>query len=127
MPDPFLSRMLARCFLAGEPAVDPIVERCSRALGRRWRWLQPLAERYLKAFAGRTRPRRREVAQFLLHDRGFQSAWSKYLPELFVAEWLGEPQTMQPVEAAAEWDIPRVESTAALAGLLGLKIGRAHV
>src|SRR3981189_1013296 len=100
MPDPSPVRMLAQCFLGGEPAVEQIVARGSRTLGKRWRWLRPLAQRYVKAFPGRTLSRQHEVVQFLLHDRGFQRAWSKYSHELFVEQWLSEPQRMQPAGAA---------------------------
>ncbi len=116
-------KVLARCFLAGEPEIEQIVARGNRALGRRWRLLRPLAQRYIKAFTSRTRPRRRDVVGFLLHDRGFQRAWSKYSQELFIEHWLGEPQRMQPVEVAKAWDIPSIESTAALADWLGIEVG----
>jgi hypothetical protein len=115
--------MLARCFLAGEPAVAQIVVRCSYTLGRRWRWFRPLAQRYVKVFAGRTRPRQRDVIRFLLHDRGFQRALSKYFHELLVAQWLGEPQRMQAVGAAKAWEVPSIESVGALAEWLGVKVG----
>ncbi len=115
--------MLARCFLAGEPRVDQVVARGSYTLGKRWRWLRPLAQRYIKAFAGRTRPRQRDVVGLLLHDPGFQHAWSKYSHELFVEHWLSEPQRMQSVRAAEEWGVPKIESAAALAEWFGVKAG----
>ena len=123
MPDPSLVRMLARCFLAGEPAVEQIVARGSHTLGKRWRWLRPLAQRYISAFTGRTRPRQREVVRFLLHDRGFQRAGSKYSQELSVEQWLREPQRMQPVGVTETWDVPKIESAGALADWLEVKAG----
>jgi hypothetical protein len=42
---------------------------------------------------------------------------------LWVAEWLNEPQRMQPAGAAARWDVPPIESVGALADWLGLEIG----
>jgi len=117
------ARILAGPFLAGEPAADAIVDRCSRTLGRRWRWLRPLARRYAAVFAGQTRPRRREVVRFLLHDRGFQRACAKYSNELSVAQWLAGPQQMQPVAAAEAWPIPVIESVGALADWLQLDEG----
>ena len=123
MPEPSLVKMVARCFLAGEPAADQIVARGNRLLGRNWRWLPPLAQRYIKAFTGRTRPRQRDVVRFLLSDHGFRRAWSKYSQELVVEKWLTEPQRMQPVGAAEKWDVPSVESVGALAEWLGLKTG----
>jgi retron-type reverse transcriptase len=123
MLDLSLVRMLGRCFLTGEPGIDAIVARSSAMLGRRWLWLRPLARRYTKTFAGRTRPRQRDVVHFLLYDRGLQHAWSRYSHELFVAEWLLESQRMRPVEAASAWDIPRIESAGALAEWFGIEAG----
>ncbi len=116
-----LLRVLATSILAGEPTVDHIVVRVSRTLGRTWRWLPPLSQRYVKAFAGRTRPRRRDVVQFLRHDPGFLCAWSKHFHELWVEQWLTEQQRMQPVAAAETWAVPVIESPGALADWLGLR------
>ena len=74
MPQTALLRALARAFLAGQPALEQIVDRASLALGRPWRWLIPVARRYVSAFTGQTRPRRRDVIQFLSKDRGFRRA-----------------------------------------------------
>jgi RNA-directed DNA polymerase len=120
MPDSLLLRALARSFLAGEPTVEQLVARGSRTLGQPWRWLRPLARRYVDAFGGLTRPRQRDVVQFLLHDPGLKRARSKYFRDLSVEHWLAGPQPMQPVGAAEAWDIPAIESTGALAEWLGL-------
>lgn len=114
---------LARSLLAGELTVDDVEARGVRTLGRRWRWLRPLAGRYVEAFAGRTRPRHRDVVRFLLNDPGFQHARAKYRNEISIAEWLAEPQRMQPVAAAQHWDLPVIESTGSLADWLCLSIG----
>jgi len=110
-------RTLARAFLAGDATVDGIVARASQtlALGKNARWLPPLAARYIRACANQTRPRHRDVVQFLLRDRGFARAWAKYRDELTVERWLTEPQQMQPVAAAEPWPIPAIESIGALA------------
>ncbi|HLY19166.1 MAG TPA: reverse transcriptase family protein [Bryobacteraceae bacterium] len=123
MPNPTLLRVLAGSLLAGEPTVEQIVERCSRTLGRRWRWLRRLAGRFVAAFAGQARPRRRDVIRFLAHDRGFQRACAKYPDQLRIERWVGEPAGMQPMAAAAGWDIPAIESTGALAQWLQLEPG----
>ncbi len=107
--------VLARTFLAGDATVDGIVARASIALGTTGRWLPPLAARYIRTYANQTRPRHRDVVQFLLRDRGFARAWSKYRDELTVERWLNEPQQMQPVAAAGTWPIPAIESIGALA------------
>jgi RNA-directed DNA polymerase len=114
MRNPSLLRALARAFLAGEPKASQIAARAGQILGREWRWLRPLAERYIIAVEGKTRPRHRDVVQFFLDDAGFGRAWSKYFHELSVARWLTDAQQMQPVAAAEKWDLPRIESAGAL-------------
>ena len=118
MPNPPVVSTLARAFAAGEASVEGIVERGSRMLGRPWRWLRPLARRYLKAVAGRPRPRHRDVVGFLEDDPGFQRAWLRHKRTLRVEHWLTGPQLMQPVAAAEAWDIPAIESAGALADWL---------
>jgi len=78
MPDLPLLRVLASSLLAGEPVVEAIVTRATETLGRPWRWLRPLAKRYIKQFAGRTRPRQRDVVRFLRQDSGFRRAWKEH-------------------------------------------------
>src|SRR4249919_614264 len=109
MPASALISALARSLLAGEPIVDDTYARAVRTLGRPWRWLRPLVIRYVENFAGRTRPRHRDVVQFLLNDPGFQGTLAKHRQQLFIAEWLAEPQRMQPVRAAHGWSLPVIE------------------
>jgi retron-type reverse transcriptase len=123
MPDASLLRALATSFLAGEPTVEQIVARASRTLGRSWRWLRPLGQRYVKAFAGRTRPRHSEVMHFLRYDQGFRRAWSNHSSELSIVQWLTERQQMQPVVVAQTWNLPPIPSTRALADWFGLTMG----
>ncbi len=123
MPASAVISVLARSLLAGEPVVEDVHARAARTLGRSWRWLRPLARRYIEAFAGGTRPRHRDVVRFLIEDRGFQGASRKYRHELVIAEWLTEPQRMQPVAAAQRWDLPVIETVGDLADWLCLSIG----
>jgi RNA-directed DNA polymerase len=123
MPNPTLLRMLAASFVAGDPSPDQIAIRGSRLLGRNWPWLRSLAKRYVKAFAAGTRPRRRDVVDFLLRDPGFTQAWTKHSDKLSVAHWLTEAQRMQPVVAASTWNIPTIASVGALAEWLGVTVG----
>jgi hypothetical protein len=108
--------------VTGEQSVDSITARLARTVGRNWRWLRPLAARYVGILEGGVRPRQRDVVQFLSRDKGFRRARSKYFDQLWVAEWLNDPQRMQPVGAAAQWDVPPIESVGALAEWLGLEI-----
>jgi RNA-directed DNA polymerase len=120
MPDSALLTVLARSFTNGEPSVPLIVGRAARVLGRSWRWLPPLARRYTEAFGMGTRPRQRDVIQFLRDDPGFGEALAKYFSQLSVDQWLGSPQIMQPVEAAKTWNLPSIATTGELAYWLGL-------
>jgi len=122
MPPPFITA-LARAFLAGEPAVEDLIARAARMLGRPWRWLRPVARRYIEAYTGQTRPRRRDVVEFLSQDPAIAYARSKYRGQLHVEQWLTEPQPMQPVAAAAKWAVPSIETVAALADWLLLTPG----
>jgi hypothetical protein len=115
--------MLARAFLAGDPAAEQIFARASRLLGRRWRWLRPLTERYVEIFSGKTRPCHRDVVRFLLQDSGFELARRKYRKRLSVEQWLTEPQQMQPAGAAEAWGVPAIESAGVLAHWLSLTPG----
>ncbi len=119
MSDPLVAA-LARCLLAGEQAVEPACDRAARLLGRSWPWLRPLAERYLEAFRGGTRPRRRDAVAFLRADAGFAKARAKYGRQIAIAEWLEEPPRMQPVAAARTWNLPAIETPGALADWLCL-------
>jgi len=123
MSDSPLLRALAHSLLAGEPTVDLLVQRCSRTLGKSWRWLRPLAQRYVTEFGTATRPRLREVVQFLRSDAGFKRARSKYFSELQIDEWRTTPEHMLPVAAAETWEIPAIESVGDLAKWLGLDTG----
>jgi retron-type reverse transcriptase len=114
---------LARSFLAGEQTVEGILSRAGRTLGRQWRWLGPVAQRYRQAFGDGVRPRHRDVVRFLLGDSGFQRAWSRHFDRLSVEEWLTEPQRMQPIAAARSWNLPVIESVGALAAWLRLSVG----
>ncbi len=98
-----LVRVLARSFVAGEISVEPIVARASQTLGHSWRWLRPLAQRYVKSTLGQTR--------------------SRHLHNLSIEQWLTEPHLMQPVAAAQSWDVPAIESVGALSEWLQLTPG----
>ncbi len=124
MPDQAtLLTVLARAFLAGEQSVEKANARAARMLGRPWRWLRPLARRYIRAVAGGTRPRLRDVVRFLEGDEGLSKARKRHQRKLAIQHWLTEVQQMRPVEAAVAWDVPAIESAGALADWLGLAPG----
>src|SRR5260370_35945090 len=105
MPASAVISVLARSFLAGDAVVEDVRERAVRTLGRPWRWLGPLAARYVEAFGAGTRPRHRDVVGFLRNETVFQRPGTKYLHEFRLAEWLAEPQRLRPVEAVRWWGL----------------------
>jgi hypothetical protein len=120
MPAAAVISVLARSLLAGEMSHEDAHARAVETLGRPWRWLSPLAGRFVEQFAGGVRPRHRDVVSFLRQDAGFHQAWTKYRRQIEIAQWLPEPQRMRPVPAAADWTIPAIESAGALAGWLSV-------
>ncbi len=112
--------MLANAILSGEQETDAVVARLGHVLGRNWRWIRPLTGRYLETFAGRIRPRRREVVGFLRRDPGLVEAGHKYGRQIKILHWITGAQSMQPVAAAKTWPIPQIETVGALAEWLEL-------
>ncbi|HEX4231096.1 MAG TPA: reverse transcriptase family protein [Bryobacteraceae bacterium] len=120
MPTHLVTSALAGSLLAGKPSVDELVARTSRTLGRSWRWLRPLAQRYVKAFSNGVRPRHRDVVQFLSQDAGFLRALDKYADKIRIEQWLNPPHSMQPVSAAGTWPVPAIETIGDLADWLAV-------
>jgi hypothetical protein len=109
--------------MAGEQTLEQVVARGNWTLDRPWRGLRPLAKSYLKAFAGRTRPRERDVADFLLDDENLERWQARYWRNLRVEHWITGPQPMQPVAAAEAWDVRPIETAGDLAAWLQIDIG----
>ncbi len=118
-----LLQALAAAFLAGEQTEAEILARGALTTGRKWPWMAPLATAYLREFAGQTRPRRRDVVDFLLRDEGLNKAFKEHRGAIFVAQRLTGAQKMQPAAAAAMWDLPVIETSGALAKWLRLEGG----
>ena len=106
---------MADAILAGEFSVESIADRCEVLLGKRWRWIRPLARRVTTRFGSKTRPRRRDLMGFLRQDRGFRRAQSRHSFDVDRSRIMLAPQKMQPVAPAAGWDVPVIESVRQLA------------
>ena len=114
-----IARALAAACLAGNLEVDEVADRWGRTMGRRWRWLRPLARRVLAEFAGDARTRESVVARFIASDPGFRRAAFKH--DLRVAEVLiASGPLMSPVRAAEAWQIPSLRTAGELAQWLGI-------
>jgi len=122
-PNRYLVNALASAFLDGTMTVEGVTARGMHTLGRRWAWIRSIGRRYVKAFSGQTRPRQQDVVRFLLADPGFLQVWSKHSAKLRVKHWPIATHRMQPVAAARQWKIPKIESASALAEWLGVDLG----
>jgi hypothetical protein len=121
LPKSQLVHALARALANGEPSENAVVARASELLGREWRWLRPVAGRYVKRFAGAVPPRLRAVSDFLLDDPAFQRAWERRdLRLVQLAQLVHQPAIMQPALVAAHWGMPDIPTVAALAHWLRL-------
>ncbi len=107
--------VLAKAILSGEQERDAVAARLVHVLGRNWRWVRPLAGRYVETFAGRIRPRRRDLISFLRVDPGLVEAEYKYGPQIKILHWITGPQPMQPMPAAQNWAIPSIQTLGGLA------------
>ena len=107
---------LSNAFLAGQLETDELVDRGSHLLGRRWRWIRPLARRIVAEFGGKNRPRVVALAKFILADPGFSRATQKH--ELRLANPLGCTPTMCPTHEAESWPVPSICSIRELADWL---------
>lgn len=121
MPTPRITAdALAAAFLAGEIEKDQLVARASRTLGRRPRWLAPLAERVATAYQKQCRPRRAALATFLLGDLGFREAYDS--GSLRIADWTNDKPAMRPLPQAAGWALPAIRSVSELAAWFGVSL-----
>ena len=115
MHGPGFYAALANSIVAGEATEDAIAARLAQTLGRKWRWIRPMARRYAARFGEAVRPRRRTVVHFLKTDEGLARALRIHRKELRIAVWLRPTATMQPARAARLWDVPAIETEGALA------------
>lgn len=116
-----IAHALAAAFLNGGLKSDQLVERGARALGRRWRWLGPLAQRVSQAFGDRLPRRAISLERFILDDAEFAHALRKH--KVRVARLLTEPDAMTPVAPARSWKVPAIRSPGELADWLGIGMG----
>ena len=105
-----IPRLLAQAFLNGELRKQEMVKRGAELLGRKWKWLGPLAARFLKEFRGE-KPRLGAAARFLRHDEALCTA----RVELRIAKW-----TPSNGATAMRWKLPEIANPAELAQWLGL-------
>lgn len=78
-------------------------------------WIRPIARRFLAYIDGQTRPRQRDVVAFLERDRRFRDICERHPGQIHIAHWLTPTPPMQPIAAAATWNIPAIPTVQDLA------------
>lgn len=118
-----IAHTIAVAVTAGRITENEVVARASRALGKGWRWLRPLARRIEKQFADRTRPRVSAVRRWIEADAGFRRACQQHTvqasgelnvdPEMCVPSGPTAAGVLPPIttlDQLAEWvDLPIAE------------------
>jgi hypothetical protein len=120
MSDRRISRNLASVLLAGEWALERLVQRGAKACGKRHRWLRPLVKRVLGAFP--RPPAERALADFLLADEGLARAGAGCACLLDLV-CLGPPPMTPAPGGPSSWRVPALTSPAGLAAWLGVSPG----
>jgi RNA-directed DNA polymerase len=115
-----IASALATVFLADVLDAQGMAQRGAQLLGRRWRWLLPLARRVCKAFGDRSRPRQRLLAEFIVCDDGFCRACQT--EAIRIIDRLSVIPEMWKVAIAGFWDVPTIRTTGELALWLGVTI-----
>ena len=117
-----LANATAHVLLVGDPSLPAILQCGETLFGRHWPWLRATAKRYLRKFTGTTRPRHRQVVAFVLADRSFRFACTKFKAELTVQNRLIGPEPMQQRGIFDSLPLPQIDSVAELARWLRLDI-----
>ncbi len=114
-----IARSLAAAFVTGPADLDALVDRGSLLLGKKWRWLRPVAQRVMVSFRGGLRPRTVTVTRQILGDPGFTQAWNRHAISL--SNVLAASPTMSPVPGAASWRVPILLTAGDLCDWLGIQ------
>ncbi|GAA4430701.1 reverse transcriptase family protein [Bremerella cremea] len=116
-----IARSLAAAFVAGPIDVESLVKRGAELLGKRWRWLRPLARKIVACHSAKTRPRVVLIEKMILTYAGFHRALYRG-DDLYVANPLAIVPTMLPSPAAIGWEAPvEITTPGELAAWLGVR------
>ncbi len=113
---------LAQAFLAGPWSVEGLVERAGLVLGRRYRWLPPLAARIHTRLGGGERIRSPQLIAFLREDKGFQRAYETRALKVHFVRW-SDPVMAPAPGPPRSWKVPAITTSAELAGFLNITPG----
>lgn len=116
----FIARTLAAAFVAGTLDEKDLVERGAGVLGKRWRWLGPMARRLAQFCAGEVYPRKAEIENWILRDPGFTRACERH--DLSVTTFLEDRPAMRPTTAAKAWSVRPLLTAGELADWLEVSL-----
>jgi len=118
-----VAEVLADALLAGPAEVDGYVARGAWVLGRRHRWIAPLAKRVFRQFGSSLdRRSRAKLVEWILADRGYHDAWLAARPPR-IAHYVLDPPRMTPRKGAlAACTLPDLPTPGDLAAWLGLSV-----
>jgi RNA-directed DNA polymerase len=112
-----LAFALAEAFLSGPADLEQMVDRAALVLGKRYRFIRPLAGRVLAAFGVQARVRSVRVAEFVSADRAFQRALERNNPSIHFARW-ASPVMTPAAGPPSSWTVPAITTPAELASFL---------
>lgn len=114
---------LADAFLAGPPEIDGLAERASACLGRKHRWIKPLARRTFQRFGSSlVHSDRSKLVDWILNDAGFRAAWLANRVPRVVHYFLDPPPMAPRAGALAACNLPSLPTPGDLAAWLGLGV-----
>ena len=110
-----LAQGLSGALLRSPWDVDSMIDSMAKALGRKWRWRRPLAQRLFAAYA--RPPSDARLVQAIIADPSFQKAVNdRTRPH--IVRWQALATSMPPT--FPEWDLPRINTIHELCLQLGL-------
>src|SRR5271165_7178603 len=113
---------LADAFLSGTWDLEGMVKRAGCVLGKRYRWIRPMARRVLAAFEGGERIRAARLAEFLRNDDGFRRAFERGDLSIHFARWAAPVMAPAPGPPAS-WKVPAIATPEELASFLEVEPG----
>ena len=99
-----------------------MVERATLVLGKRYRFIRPLAGRVQAAFGDRMPVGSVRIAEFVGTDNGFRRAFERNELSIHFARW-ATPVMMPAVGRPASWTVPAIATPAELASFLEIERG----
>lgn len=109
-----IAHALAMAVTVGRLSEEEAVRRMANVLGKRWRWLRPLAQRVVRRFGSGVRPRQAVVKRWITEDAGFRRAVRKRNIQV-AGDLICKPEMCAGNRAASGWSVPAITTVRELA------------